>query len=679
MAKTIYALLVGINQYQTSSALSGCVNDANNIKTFLEEASARTRATLKVKMLTDSQATKNAIVNAFLQHLGQAGEGDVALFYFSGHGTLEGAHAAFKQTETDEAIETFVCHDFYYVNGLADKELRYLIKKISVQKPHVVVITDCCHSGDITRGNRAMVKQLPNQSKSGQPFGQRKWHEYIFANEITEAQALAASSLDKVLPQGDHIHFAACEANQLAFAFEEGSVFTGKLIEVLQQSSGNITYQDLYNRLMSVSDVWYQDADGNSVRQIPQIYVVEQNKQTPLNQSPAVLYQRFLGGLVEGEPVQGSVNYHPYKTVWQLGLGAIHGILTFGLDKVKVDILDAESKTVLASAQISEVFASHSNLKFESSSGLDKSKTYPAVVRNLFSVPLLFTMSGENSGVQQLAQYYNKHKQGLHHANVFVTNRGNILNAYRIIAKNNQYELVYNAHKLPVARQVEGFNEASTHAVFSYLKHIARWNYIKGFQNDAPSAFISPKDITLKVYFKTSSGNEKPVVFDPKNRGVVNYAQVPPKESLTKLPSGALKIALTNPSSFKVFFCSLVYLGQLFDVFTDTLSETSVTLFPGATVYASVPLPGGGRTEWINFVQDAFIKHYNYPNAMLGFLLVVSDKSVSLKSFDQDALPPPVTETRESALLPVQEREAPQPPKWASAFYEIKIPNPYSV
>jgi hypothetical protein len=678
MAKTIYALLVGINQYQSSPTLTGCVNDANNFKAYLQEAATRTGATLKAQLLTDAQASRPEIVKTFLQHLGQAGKDDVALFFFSGHGTLEGAHAAFKQTEKDDTIETLVCHDFFNVNGLADKELRYLIKKISGNKPHVVIITDCCHSGDITRQNRAMVKQLPHpQSKSGLPFGQRKWSEFIFANEITEAQALAASKLDNVLPQGNHIHLAACEAQQLAFAFEDGSVFTNKLLEVLHQSSGNITYQDLYTRLATLTDTWYQDTDGNTVHQTPQIYVVEQSGTTPITEAPAVLYQRFLGGLVEGEPIQGSINYHPNNATWQLGLGAVHGIPPFGLEKIKVDALDNQSNAVLATAQITEVFPNHCTIQFVVNAGLSKDKTYGAYVRNVFTSPLLFSITGNAAGVNELGKYYNTHRSELHRANVFATNRGNILNAYRIVAQNSQYELVYAANKLPVARQVEGYQEASVNAIFAYLKHIARWQYIKCFQNTVPATSISPKDIALKVLFKTPVGSEQLVVFDAKNKGAAGYAQVPPKESLTNAPSGSIKVAITNSSSFKQYHCALAYLGQLFDIVTDTLSGASVLVEPCATVFASVPLPNGNRSEWIGLVQEAFIKQYNYPATTFGLLLVVSDKPISLNAFQQDALPPPKTETRENETIEVQERALPSPPKWASVYYEVNIPNPY--
>ena len=90
-ASKLYALLVGIDAYRYPvRPLHGCVNDVLNFEKYLKAAEAK-NFDLKIKVLQNEQATKANIVNAFLQHLGQAGSDDVALFYYAGHGAQEKA------------------------------------------------------------------------------------------------------------------------------------------------------------------------------------------------------------------------------------------------------------------------------------------------------------------------------------------------------------------------------------------------------------------------------------------------------------------------------------------------------------------------------------------------------------------------------------------------------------
>lgn len=140
----VYALIVGIDKYPSEvilqqsvrfPALRGCVHDAKAVTAYLETSPPAEVDTL---LLTDEKATKTAIVEAFRSHLGQAKAGDVALFYFSGHGTQEWADKTVWTGETDGRLECLAC---YYTAQtadsflLADKELRYLIGQLAANKP----------------------------------------------------------------------------------------------------------------------------------------------------------------------------------------------------------------------------------------------------------------------------------------------------------------------------------------------------------------------------------------------------------------------------------------------------------------------------------------------------------------------------------------------------------------
>ena len=56
---------------------------------------------MKLKTLKNGEATRQAVVDAFRGHLGQAKKGDVALFYYSGHGSQEQAPEEFWKLEPD--------------------------------------------------------------------------------------------------------------------------------------------------------------------------------------------------------------------------------------------------------------------------------------------------------------------------------------------------------------------------------------------------------------------------------------------------------------------------------------------------------------------------------------------------------------------------------------------------
>ena len=109
MTRNIYALLVGIDDYPGSvPKLEGCVNDINAIAEYLNERIDRHNYEPNIVRLANEEATRQAVINNFEQHLGKAGSNDVALFYYSGHGSQEPAPPEFWHLEPDRMDETLV-------------------------------------------------------------------------------------------------------------------------------------------------------------------------------------------------------------------------------------------------------------------------------------------------------------------------------------------------------------------------------------------------------------------------------------------------------------------------------------------------------------------------------------------------------------------------------------------
>jgi Caspase domain len=81
MTRSIYALLVGIDSYPAPVAsLRGCVNDIVAIEAYLRGRVAQDGFELHVHTLKDQAATRQAVIDGFRQHLGQASNQDVAFF-----------------------------------------------------------------------------------------------------------------------------------------------------------------------------------------------------------------------------------------------------------------------------------------------------------------------------------------------------------------------------------------------------------------------------------------------------------------------------------------------------------------------------------------------------------------------------------------------------------------------
>ena len=145
MAKN--ALCIGINNYPgTQMDLQGCVNDANDWAAVLAERGFR------VNKLLDDQATKAAMVKAMSDLIGKASKGDSVVITFSGHGTYQ------PDTDGDEAdgLDEALCPYDLQTKGeaLVDDEIRAIFgaRKAGVR---IVLISDSCHSGTVTRAAKA--------------------------------------------------------------------------------------------------------------------------------------------------------------------------------------------------------------------------------------------------------------------------------------------------------------------------------------------------------------------------------------------------------------------------------------------------------------------------------------------------------------------------------------------
>ncbi|MFF5015029.1 caspase domain-containing protein [Streptomyces sp. NPDC001165] len=295
---TVYALFAGIDDYPVPQRkLRGAVNDV--------EAAARLLAGLgggafEPLFLRNDEATTDAVVAAIREHLGAAGRGDTALFWFSGHGTdYEAVLPLHRRTEATGRYQALVCVDSPREGGrpLVDKELGSLLDAVAAQGAHVAAVLDCCFSGGATRRPAAAdltTRYAPPAAWWGEARGERR---------LTEGSGA---------PPGRHVLLAASRLNQLSherdFDGVPYGVFTHALLEALRAAGPGATYRDLL--AAAHCRVQTERADQHPVLFPPE--------------PGGIADQPFLGGAVTRSLAPHLLRNGPHG--WEIDCGRVHGL-----------------------------------------------------------------------------------------------------------------------------------------------------------------------------------------------------------------------------------------------------------------------------------------------------------------------------------------------------------------
>ena len=137
------ALLVGINYTGTTSQLYGCINDINNVSSYLYN----TRKYNSFIVLTDNtqvKPTKANILRAFDVLFSGVKSGDELWFHYSGHGSL------LRDTNRDEesGFDSCICPLDYKKSGLiSDDVIRQMLAQRVPKGVKLYIVLDACHSG----------------------------------------------------------------------------------------------------------------------------------------------------------------------------------------------------------------------------------------------------------------------------------------------------------------------------------------------------------------------------------------------------------------------------------------------------------------------------------------------------------------------------------------------------
>lgn len=184
------ALVVGINYYTTLNSLTGCVPDACSVKNVLERHSDGS-INFSVKSLMGLSPTDGVLKSTLRQDVQAlfAGEDDIALFYFAGHGHIEatGGYLCTSDSQTGN-------------DGVSLSEVVTFANQSKVKNR--IIILDSCHAG--------VTACLPNASKT---------------SEIADGFTILAAST----------------AEQYASEIDNKGVFTTLFVDAMNGGAANLT------------------------------------------------------------------------------------------------------------------------------------------------------------------------------------------------------------------------------------------------------------------------------------------------------------------------------------------------------------------------------------------------------------------------------------------------------
>jgi len=155
------ALLVGVGAYTSEEYSSKPLNAAKGVQLMCATLLGQGFLDRDIVVLTNADATREGIQKAFETHLLQTQQGDMAVFYFYGHGTQIQDN---DNEETDGLDEALVPYDGQrssektHRNLIRDDDLGKWIKTLRNQigpEGQVLILLDACHSGSGLRGTAA--------------------------------------------------------------------------------------------------------------------------------------------------------------------------------------------------------------------------------------------------------------------------------------------------------------------------------------------------------------------------------------------------------------------------------------------------------------------------------------------------------------------------------------------
>ena len=456
----VYALLVGIDVYRSPGlTLQGCVNDVGLAERVLRDRVGE--ADLAVKKLCDEEATRGEVIRLFRSHLGAAGVGDVALFWFSGHGSTGPLPEEIWYAESAGTCQTTVCHDSRdTVPDLYDKELAVLVHEVVATGAQLVTIKDSCHARSGMRGDPAtgLVPRLAPSSDTPPPLRD-------LLPELVRNAADPTRPLPGIQVPG-HVALSACDEWEVANERVFGGVAHGVFSEALGRSLARLDRDATYRQLLGDARC---RVEGRFRRQVPVLEAIGD-----------LADRTFLGGALR--PRAAQVTLRHLRRRWEVDVGAVHGVV--------VDTrLAVHRVEPLREVRVVDVRVDSSIVEPVAWSP-DEEHQYEMVLTDVPLPPVAVSVAADRDVVTRLTEAVRTSGPGSGpspHVRLVGPDdepTAPLLLRVRAADDDRTMQLTSAAHA-PLARPVPT-DDAGVARVVQDLEHVARWLQVRNLANPSP-------------------------------------------------------------------------------------------------------------------------------------------------------------------------------------------------
>ena len=243
------ALVIGVatNTEDSKWATTHADNDARVMKTTLEQKGFK-----DVALITNQQATKQAVINSLNSIYDECDEGDVFVFYFSGHGQLVRDRNGDEFDGYDEALVLYGAPKYYDAlynneNHLLDEELSEILNKFRArigEKGEVLVLLEAGFGWDTSAEHK-------NIRGGAQPL--QKTKNKVDLESIGQYEEGIIDDLPFGAPNTTYasiIEFTATRINSVAHEYEGNGIFTLAVARAFDETPDSSSYLVFYKAIV---------------------------------------------------------------------------------------------------------------------------------------------------------------------------------------------------------------------------------------------------------------------------------------------------------------------------------------------------------------------------------------------------------------------------------------------
>ncbi len=566
---TIHALLAGITDYPDyNQRLFGCLNDVAAMNEFFRRYAESQNLTYRPEIKRNKDATRQGLIDAF-SHFDQAQDGDICVFFFSGHGSFAEAPKAFWNNPTGRN-ESIVCYDSRLPDGrdLMDKELSFLIWQAAQgKKIHFLAIMDCCHAGSSTRNLKGAKERWAPPAHT--PPGPEEYLGFEHYQRREDGQVSP--------PTAPHVLLAASRDNETAKEdYIQGGyrgVFSHALLQELEQGGIFASYAELLQRTgLKVQSL--------AVQQNPQLETVDV--------APGM---GFLGQKPKkGLPFQ--IAFDRKAGAWMLEAGSLQNIAPSSPSMQT--LLELEDGATVA---VTEVGMSKSAVT--GMDGKDKGKTYRAWLRQnaLPAMPVFFDPALPDAWKNELEKQI-----GDIHALRIVEEEQQ--GQYVVRPYENALILTKRGEEIPVFKRMPVDDLAfGVNTFLKDVKDVANWEHVLLHHN--PQTKLRSEHLKVEVFVFSSpeyrsESVEQTVLVNPAEPVELRYFNVNGKE---KKPGFQVRITNLNPK--QSLWVSAIILSSDYGIDNQLLRKQE--LQPGQEVWLSYWRNGEMKKTLESFIDEAYL------------------------------------------------------------------------